>query len=121
MVTMTTTRVCARFIRFVSSKRSSARWSLFTIASAVDSSADVALDGEGRVSVAELLGDDGGVELEVEEHPARGDVPEIVDGPLGSSGPAPSLALLAVSRGTTQWSGHRPTGCVGRFDPDLLE
>src|SRR5690606_36296557 len=63
----------------------------------VASDAYVALDREGGVGVAELVGDDGGVEVEVEEHPAGGDVAEVVDGPAGGAGPAPALVVLAVA------------------------
>ena len=44
----------------------------------VAADADVALDGEDGVGVAELVGDDGGVEAEVEEHPAGGDVAQVI-------------------------------------------
>jgi hypothetical protein len=40
----------------------------------VTANAYVAADREDRVGVTELVGDDSGVELQVEEHPARRNV-----------------------------------------------
>ena len=39
---------------------------------------DIALDREVGIGVTQLVGDDGGVEAEVEEHPAGGDVAQVM-------------------------------------------
>jgi hypothetical protein len=44
----------------------------------VAANADLAAHGEMGIGVAELVGDDGGVEAEVEEHPAGGDVAQVM-------------------------------------------
>jgi hypothetical protein len=67
---------------------------------------DTSPDGELGVGAAEFVGDDLGVEAEVEQHPARSDVAQIVGRPFGGAGPAPALVGLPVARNALKrgWS-----------------